>query len=78
MVRYSFQDLSSALDKSDNGKQMLLTAQHCYRQAGIVETGSGEEWLQHYMLGKIAEKLDESPNIYLDHYVKVIPSFESN
>lgn len=29
-----------------------------------------EKWLYHYMLGKIAEKRKEQPNIFLDHYKK--------
>jgi len=33
--------------------------------------GYSEEWLLHYMLGKIAEKLRRPPNEYLDHYQKV-------
>lgn len=29
-----------------------------------------EKWLYHYMLGKIAEKQKEQPNIFLEHYKK--------
>ncbi len=29
-----------------------------------------EKWLYHYMLGKIAEKRKDQPNIFLDHYKK--------
>lgn len=29
-----------------------------------------EKWLYHYMLGKIAEKRKEQPEIYIDHYIK--------
>lgn len=29
-----------------------------------------EKWLYHYMLGKIAEKRKEQPNLILDHYLK--------
>lgn len=32
-----------------------------------------EKWLCHYMLGKIAEKRKEDPNVYLNHYLMVRP-----
>lgn len=35
------------------------------------EESHDEKWLYHYMLGKIAEKQKEGPNIFLDHYLKV-------
>lgn len=28
-----------------------------------------EKWLYHYMLGKVAEKRKEAPNIVIDHYL---------
>jgi hypothetical protein len=38
-----------------------------------------EAWLHHYMLGKIAEKLKKSPDIYLEHYGKVtVPPHSHN
>lgn len=30
-----------------------------------------ERWLYHYMLAKVAEKKQEDPNVYLQHYVTV-------
>ncbi|KAL1132151.1 hypothetical protein AAG570_010108 [Ranatra chinensis] len=29
-----------------------------------------ERWLHHYMLGKIAEKKEEDPQIFVEHYTK--------
>ena len=29
-----------------------------------------EQWFYHFMLGKIAEKKKDPPNVYLDHYLK--------
>lgn len=29
-----------------------------------------EKWLYHYMLGKVSEKRKESPNTYIEHYLK--------
>lgn len=30
-----------------------------------------EQWFYHFMLGKIAEKKKDPPNVYLEHYLKV-------
>jgi calcineurin-binding protein cabin-1 len=43
---------------------------------GVNESSSNddnhdEKWYYHFMLGKIAEKQKEHPNVYLDHYLKV-------
>jgi len=51
---------------------MLETAGHCYQEASECDgDDSGEEWLHHYMLGKIAEKQHAPPATYLEHYKQV-------
>ncbi|XP_027779006.2 calcineurin-binding protein cabin-1 isoform X1 [Marmota flaviventris] len=48
---------------------MLETARHCFTSAAHCEgDGDEEEWLIHYMLGKVAEKQQQSPAVYLLHY----------
>lgn len=48
---------------------MLETAKHCFTSASRCEgDGDEEEWLIHYMLGKIAEKQKQPPVVYLLHY----------
>ncbi|XP_053135173.1 calcineurin-binding protein cabin-1 isoform X2 [Hemicordylus capensis] len=48
---------------------MLETAKHCFTSASHCEgDGDEEEWLIHYMLGKIAEKQKQPPVAYLLHY----------
>ncbi|XP_060641249.2 calcineurin-binding protein cabin-1 isoform X1 [Anolis sagrei] len=48
---------------------MLATAKRCFSSASNCEgDGDEEEWLIHYMLGKIAEKQKEPPLVYLRHY----------
>nr|XP_016852557.1 PREDICTED: calcineurin-binding protein cabin-1 isoform X2 [Anolis carolinensis] len=48
---------------------MLATAKRCFSSASHCEgDGDEEEWLIHYMLGKIAEKQKEPPLVYLRHY----------
>ncbi|XP_043924776.1 calcineurin-binding protein cabin-1 isoform X3 [Protopterus annectens] len=48
---------------------MLETAYQCFISASRCEgDGDEEEWLIHYMLGKIAEKQRQAPYIYLQHY----------
>ncbi|XP_053061886.1 calcineurin-binding protein cabin-1 isoform X3 [Acinonyx jubatus] len=48
---------------------MLETARHCFTSAARCEgDGDEEEWLIHYMLGKVAEKQQQPPAVYLLHY----------
>ncbi|XP_061458942.1 calcineurin-binding protein cabin-1 isoform X2 [Rhineura floridana] len=55
------------MEERRNG--MLETAKHCFASASHCEgDGDEEEWLIHYMLGKIAEKQKQPPAIYLLHY----------
>lgn len=48
--------------------EMLSVAQNCFKSANQCEESAEEEWLHHYMLGKIAEKMELSPKEYLHHY----------
>lgn len=51
---------------------MLETAFQCFQGASRCECDSDEEeWLIHYMLGKIAEKRKQTPVEYLQLYQKV-------
>lgn len=55
---------------------MLETAFLCFQGASSCEGDSDEEeWLIHYMLGKIAEKRKKPPVEYLQLYKKVWKSF---
>ncbi|XP_064599840.1 calcineurin-binding protein cabin-1-like [Liolophura sinensis] len=48
---------------------MLQIAQNCYKKANNCECdGNEEEWLHHYMMGKVAEKQGKHPQVYLQHY----------
>lgn len=50
---------------------MLETAFQCFQSASRCD-GDEEEWLIHYMLGKIAEKRKQTPKDYLQLYKQVI------
>ncbi|XP_047617863.1 calcineurin-binding protein cabin-1 isoform X4 [Phacochoerus africanus] len=53
----------------DRRDSMLETARHCFTSAARCEgDGDEEEWLIHYMLGKVAEKQQQPPTVYLRHY----------
>ncbi|KAE8634593.1 hypothetical protein XENTR_v10002360 [Xenopus tropicalis] len=53
----------------DRRDSMLETAKQCFTSASRCEgDGDEEEWLIHYMLGKISEKQKLAPEIYLQHY----------
>ncbi|KAM8960713.1 calcineurin-binding protein cabin-1 [Pelodytes ibericus] len=48
---------------------MLETAKQCFTSASRCEgDGDEEEWLIHYMLGKISEKQKLAPELFLQHY----------
>jgi len=50
-------------------KEMLHLTEEIFSNAlGMADS---EAWLHHYMLGKIAEKLRKSPQVYLEHYATV-------
>nr|KAF6275241.1 calcineurin binding protein 1 [Pipistrellus kuhlii] len=64
-------DLPSELVQQMEGRRdsMLETARHCFLSAARCEgDGDEEEWLIHYMLGKVAEKQQQPPTVYLLHY----------
>ena len=49
---------------------MLSQAEKCFNEA-LHKADNDEPWLQHYMLGKIAEKMCKPPEEYLESYLKV-------
>ncbi|XP_070531569.1 calcineurin-binding protein cabin-1-like [Ptychodera flava] len=50
-------------------EEMLVLAKKCFTRAKDCEgDGEEEEWLIHYMLGKVAEKQHDSPKVYVEHY----------
>ncbi|KAM8818411.1 calcineurin-binding protein cabin-1 isoform 2-T2 [Rhynchonycteris naso] len=64
-------ELPSELVQQMEGRRdsMLETARHCFTSAARCEgDGDEEEWLIHYMLGKVAEKQQQPPTVYLLHY----------
>ena len=57
------------LQLEERRDSMLETARHCFTSAARCEgDGDEEEWLIHYMLGKVAEKQQQPPPVYLRHY----------
>ncbi|XP_028680400.2 calcineurin-binding protein cabin-1 isoform X2 [Erpetoichthys calabaricus] len=58
-----------AVKQMERRNSMLETASECFNAASRCEgDGDEEEWLIHYMLGKIAEKRKQSPRQYLQLY----------
>uniref|UniRef100_A0A2C9JR21 Calcineurin-binding protein cabin-1 n=1 Tax=Biomphalaria glabrata TaxID=6526 RepID=A0A2C9JR21_BIOGL len=53
---------------SHQEKSLLLAKQNYLQARECQGDGTEEDWLTHYMLGKIAEKEKESPEVYLEHY----------
>lgn len=52
---------------------MLQLAEKCFNGALEAATNKeGEQWLHYYMLGKTAEKLKKSADVFLDYYQKVL------
>ena len=57
------------LQLEERRDSMLETARQCFAAAARCEgDGDEEEWLIHYMLGKVAEKQQQPPTVYLRHY----------
>ena len=52
-------------------QDMLNLSKTCFEQAKKHDCDSEEEWLEHYMLGKMAEKQNNHPSVFLDHYTQV-------
>lgn len=48
--------------------EMLEVASDCFENANRKCHDGEEEWLHHYMLGKVAEKTGQHPKEYLFHY----------
>lgn len=69
----SHEDCVYVLFQMEERKEsMLETALQCFQGASSCEGDSDEEeWLIHYMLGKIAEKRKQLPVDYLQFYKKV-------
>ncbi|XP_053326414.1 calcineurin-binding protein cabin-1 isoform X2 [Spea bombifrons] len=66
-----FKDLNpeGVVQLKERRDTMLETAKQCFMSASRCEgEGDEEEWLIHYMLGKIAEKQKLAPEVYLQHY----------
>ncbi|XP_072181988.1 uncharacterized protein [Diadema setosum] len=66
-----------AVALGDKQKEMLAVAEQCFQQALVCEGEGDEEWLVHYMLGKVAEKrslLEES----LKHYLQASHHLHEN
>ena len=49
---------------------MLTQARKCFNEA-LHKADNDEPWLQHYMLGKISEKMCGPSEEYLESYLKV-------
>ena len=58
---------------TDLRSEMLDKSRFCYKEASSCQSEEEfeEEWLHHYMLGKISEKSAENPDKFLYHYQKV-------
>lgn len=63
-------------------EEMLETAHQCFESCARLFIGTKDEsiphderWLYQYMLGKIAEKRNQDPPIFLEHYAKVCMKF---
>lgn len=63
-------------------EEMLEIANQCFQSCARLFIGSkdgpilhDERWLYQYMLGKVAEKKNQEPPIFLEHYAKACKNF---
>lgn len=64
-------------------EDMLDTTQKCFttvlndlNSSSDGDKSNEDSWLQYYMLGKVAEKRNKPPSVYLDYYMKGIKSLQ--
>lgn len=76
----SMEDFAS-LEK--HKEDMLDTTQKCFmtvfnelNSSTDSEKAYEELWLYYYMLGKVAEKRNKPPSVYLDYYMKAVKSLQ--
>ena len=50
---------------------LVFTCFQIWYSAGEDSGIQDERWLHQYMLGKVAEKRDHDPSVYLGHFSKV-------
>ncbi|XP_038221203.1 calcineurin-binding protein cabin-1-like [Zerene cesonia] len=66
-----------ALEKQK--EDLLDTTQKCFTTVlydNTIEKANDEYWLFYYMLGKVAEKRNKPPSVYLDYYMKGVKSLQ--
>ena len=57
---------------------MIRLSEKCFTQAkNLVKKGEGEPWLHSYMLGKTSERLQKSPDVYLNFF-RLVSAFFTN
>ncbi|XP_045504042.1 calcineurin-binding protein cabin-1-like [Colias croceus] len=60
-------------------EDLLDTTQKCFTTVlydNTIEKANDEYWLFYYMLGKVAEKRNKPPSVYLDYYMKGVKSLQ--
>ena len=62
---------SSPQDLLSFKQEMLALSKQCFEQAMKHDCDSEEEWLEHYMIGKMSEKEAQDPSVFLSHYAQV-------
>ncbi|XP_069674696.1 calcineurin-binding protein cabin-1-like isoform X2 [Periplaneta americana] len=73
-------------EKLENQKEKMLDiAVKCFTTASKIWYAAGEDsgiqderWLHQYMLGKVAEKRDHDPSVYLTHFTKASELLHEN
>ncbi|XP_026763752.2 calcineurin-binding protein cabin-1-like [Galleria mellonella] len=76
----SMEDFESLEKQKEN---MLDTTQKCFitvlsdlNSSSDTEKANEDSWLHYYMLGKVAEKRNKPPSVYLDYYMKGVKSLQ--
>ncbi|CAH0402555.1 unnamed protein product [Chilo suppressalis] len=76
----SMEDFESLEKQKEN---MLNTTQKCFitvledlNSSTDTEKANEDSWLHYYMLGKVAEKKNKPPSVYLDYYMQGVKSLQ--
>ncbi|XP_059051766.1 calcineurin-binding protein cabin-1-like [Achroia grisella] len=76
----SMEDFEALEKQKEN---MLDTTQKCFttvlgdlNSSNDTEKANEDSWLHYYMLGKVAEKRNKPPSVYLDYYMQGVKSLQ--
>lgn len=63
-------------DMLDTTQKSFMTVLNEHNNSTDTDKVNDESWLHYYMLGKVAEKRNKPPSVYLEYYMKAVKSLQ--